>query len=304
MNVPTKTTLNRNKVILIICDGMRYDGIKEMGYLNSLCDNTNIGQRTVSVCDNPSVSRTNYTTLCTGIPALIHGITSNLVVEKPRTEKSIFSELTKNGQTTAVIGSSWFYDLFGKEKYLYLKHKEISPSDKEDISYGRFYRDDCPDSVDDSSEGLAHTFQTADLIIYKYTPDFVLIHVLTPDEIGHSKGIGKEYKVAINSIDGILGTTVPRWLSLGYDIMLTSDHGMDANQNHGGSKCDEMLSPLYLISKKGWGPLNGKMYHIQIAPLILNRLLPEKEYKEYMEYRNKLIKESGYKHADIDCIKT
>lgn len=235
MITPTKTTLNRNKVILIVCDGMRYDGIKEMGFLNSLCENANIGQRVVSIADNPTVSRTNYTTILCGVPALVHGITSNLVVEKPKTDRNVLNELIKNGKTTAIIGSSWFYDLFGNEKYSYLKHKEINKEDRyNSISYGRFYSDDSPDAVDDSSEGLAHTFQTADLIIYKYKPDFVLIHVLTPDEIGHEKGIGKEYNVAINAIDGVLGATVPRWLSLGYDIILTADHGMDSNHNHGG----------------------------------------------------------------------
>lgn len=298
--IPTKATLDRNKVILIVCDGMRADGIKEMGFLNSLCDNANIGQRTVSRADSPSVSRTNYATLLCSVPALVHGITSNLVVQKPQTDRNVLNELVKNGKTTAIIGSSWFYDLFGKEKYSYIKHKEINKEDMEhSISIGRFYRDDCPDSVDDSYEGLAHTFQTSDLIIHKYTPDFVLIHVLTPDEIGHSKGIGKEYKVAINAIDGILGACVPRWLSMGYDIVLTADHGMDDNQNHGGSKCDEMLIPLYVLSKKDWKPLDGKMYQIDIAAIILDRILPGNDFRAY---RDKLIRDSGYKHSEIDCL--
>jgi len=299
--IPTKATLDRNKVILIVCDGMRADGIKEMGFLNSLCENSNIGQRTVSRADNPSVSRTNYTALLTGTPSLVHGITSNLVVEKPRVERNILNELVKNDKTTAIIGSSWFYDLFGKEKYSYIKHKEITPQDAEhSITHGRFYRDDAPDSIDDTYEGLAHTFQTSDLIIYKYTPDFVLIHVLTPDEIGHAKGIGKEYKLAINAIDGILGATIPRWLGLGYDIVLTADHGMDENDNHGGSKCSEVLIPLYFLSKKDWKPISGKMHQIDVAPIILDRILPGNDFRAY---RDKLIQESGYKHSEIDCMK-
>src|SRR3990172_7109022 len=108
--IPTKPTLDKTKIIMILCDGMRADGIKEMGFLNSLCDNANIGQRTVSICDNPSVSRTNYECLLTGVPSLIHGITSNLITEKSKMPRNVFSELVKNGKTTAVVGSSWFYD--------------------------------------------------------------------------------------------------------------------------------------------------------------------------------------------------
>lgn len=301
-SVPTKTTLNRNKVILIICDGMRSDtAFNEFGYVNSLCFNSNIGKRTISVCDNPSVSRTNYETLCTGVPSLVHGVSSNLLTEKSKMSRNIFNELTKGGKTTAVVGSSWFYDLYGKEKYFYLKHKEINKHDSEPITWGRFFSDDCPDSVDDSSEGLAHTFQLADMIVYKYVPDFLLVHIMTPDNIGHSKGTGKEYSVAINSIDGACGAILPRWLELGYDIIITSDHGMDSNQNHGGSKCDEMLTPFFVLSKKGWDPLPEKMYHIYVAPMIIDRLLSGNDFREYC---NKLIKESAYKHAEIDCIKT
>ena len=299
--IPTKATLDRNKVILIICDGMRQDtAFNELGFVNGLCDNSNIGHRTISIADSPSVSKTNYTTLLCGVPSLIHGMTTNLMPGKPNVERNVFSELKKKDKTSAVIGSSWFYDLFGKEKYTYLKHKELYPSDNDMITWGRFFSDDCPDSVDEASEGLAHTFQLADMIVYKNVPDFVLIHVMTPDEIGHSKGIGKEYNVTVNAIDGVLGLVVPRWLELGYDIIITSDHGMDANQNHGGSKCDVVLTPFYILSKKGWNPLPEKMYHIEIALMIIDRILPGTDFRAY---RDKLIQESGYKHAKIDCIK-
>lgn len=299
--VPTPSTLNKHKVIMILCDGMRADtAFKEFGYVNSLCTNSNMGLKTISVADNPSVSRTNYETLHTGVPALIHGVTSNLIQGKSKMERNIFKELTKNGKTTAVVGSSWFYDLYGKDKYLYLTHKEINSENNEDITYGRFFSDDIPDALDKTSEGLGHTFQVADFIIYKYKPDYLLIHVMTPDDTGHDTGIGKEYANAVNNIDNVLGATIPRWFDLGYDVVITSDHGMDINHNHGGSKCDEMISPLYILSKKGWNPKLDKYRHIDVAPIVINRILPNSDFKTY---RDKLIKESNYKHSVSDCIK-
>ena len=299
LQVPTPSTLKQNKIIMILCDGMRADiAFKEFGYVNSLCNNSSIGSRSTSIVDNPSVSKTNYETLHTGVPSLIHGITSNLIPGKSKMDRNIFRELSKEGKTTAIVGSTWFYDLYGKDKYMYIKHKELNKEDGEDITYGRFFSDDIPDAVDDTSEGLCHTFQNSDFLIYKYNPDYLLIHVMITDDIGHSKGIGKEYSNAVSKIDSVLGATLPRWFELGYDVIITSDHGMDPNHNHGGSKCDEMLAPLYVLSKKGW-KVPDNTNHIDVTGLILDRLLPNNNFKEY---RDKLIQTSEYKHNN-GCIK-
>lgn len=270
--VPTSKTLNRNKIILILCDGMRADtAFEEFGYVNSICDD-GIGIKTISIVDNPSVSRTNYETLHTGVPSSIHGITSNLITTKSKMDNNVFKNLTKSGKTTAVVGSSWFYDLYGKDKYMYIHHKEINKEDNEDITYGRFFSDDVPDSYNSNIEGLAHTFQLSDLIIYKYKPDYLLIHLVTPDKIGHTKGIGKEYCNEISKIDSVLGATLPRWLDMGYDIIITSDHGMDSNHSHGSSKLEVTQAPLYIISKKNWKPDVNSCKHTDIMSLILNRI--------------------------------
>ena len=291
-----------NKVILIICDGMRADtAFQEFGYVNSLCDNTNIGVRLTSIVDNPSVSRTNYETLHTGVPALVHGITSNLLANKSKMERNIFSEVTKANKTTAVVGSSWFYDLYGKDKYLYLKHKEINKDDNEIITHGRFFSDDVPSEVDSSVEGLAHTFQISDFLLNKYHPDYLLIHVMTPDTVGHRDGVGKEYVKAVSHIDSVLGALVPRWLEMGYDIVITSDHGMDMNDNHGGSKCEVMRAPLYILSKNGWKPNQitpTEAKHIDIAPMIIERILGN---NSFATYRNKLLDDSGFHQSNKGC---
>lgn len=291
--VPTAEVLSKNKVIMIICDGMRADVSEEFGYVNSLCDN-NLGVKGLSFCDSPSVSRTNYATLSCGLPAIIHGITSNLVLNKSKV-RNIFTELAgnkNNKKTSAIVGSSWFYDLYGKDdKYNYIKHKEMNNDPGECINFARFFSDDIPKSIDSNVEGLAHTFQVADHLIYKYFPDYLLIHLITPDKIGHEKGIGREYRAEISMIDSILGATLPRWLGMGYDVIVTSDHGMSEHHNHGGSTCDVMQTPFYVLSKKGWKPSLDNMSHIDVAPLIIERILPDSDFRTY---RDKLISDSGY----------
>jgi len=272
MYVSTPVSIKNNKVITILCDGMRADTARdEMGYINSLCDG-DIGKRYISIVDNPSVSRTNYETLHTGVPSSVHGITSNLVLQKSKMENNIFRDVKKNGGTSACIASSWFYDLYGKEKYNYVKHKEINNDPTEDITYGRFFSDDIPTNVDNSCEGIGHIFQVSDFIIHKHTPTYVLIHIISTDKIGHEKGINSEYKNEVRRIDSILGAAVPRWFGLGYDIIITSDHGMDENNNHGGTKPCVTEAPLYILSKKGWKVDKNNFNHTDIAPMIMKRL--------------------------------
>lgn len=282
ISVPTSHSLKHNKVILIICDGLRADtAFKEMGYLNSVV-NYGQGVKGVSIVDNPSVSRTNYETLHTGVPAVVHGKTSNLVLGKSNMERNVFSEVKKNGGVTACVGSSWFYDLYGSDNYHYLKHKELNNENpNEVIMYGRFFSDDVPSSVDSNYEGLAHTFQTSDYVIYRYNPSYILIHILTTDYIGHDEGIGKNYHNEAGRIDAVLGATIPRWFDLGYDIIVTSDHGMNEHNSHGGSTCDVMKAPLYILSKKGWKPDIDGYHHIDIAPMIINRLVPNSDFDSY-----------------------
>ena len=56
MIVPTESSFKNNKIIMLLCDGLRNDtSLEEMGYLNSLC-NSGIGKRYVSIVDNPSFS--------------------------------------------------------------------------------------------------------------------------------------------------------------------------------------------------------------------------------------------------------
>jgi predicted AlkP superfamily pyrophosphatase or phosphodiesterase len=301
MLIPTLMTLKRKKIIMILCDGLRADTAQEQfGYINSLVDNGNVGIRTISIVDNPSVSRTNYETIHTGVPSLIHGITSNLVVEKSKMTRNIFKDITEAGGTTGVVGSSWLYSLYGKEDYLHYKHKELNKEDGEYITYGRFYSDDIPDEIKMNPEGIAHTLQMSNLILYKYHPDYLFIHLITPDIIGHHDGVGEKYNTEANRIDAALGVLVPHWLSAGYDIIITSDHGMDSDKNHGGKSCDVMKAPLYILSKKGWKPkLNDITYHTDLAPMILERLISDTDFRSYQE---SLISNSGYKKEGNDCI--
>jgi hypothetical protein len=59
-----------------------------------------------------------------------------------------------------------------------------------------------------------------------------------------------------------------------------------------------MKAPFYVLSKKGWKPNIENMSHIDVAPLIIERILPNNDYRLY---RDNLIRNSDYKH-ETSCI--
>jgi predicted AlkP superfamily pyrophosphatase or phosphodiesterase len=230
----------RNKVIFILCDGLRHDmAADQLGYIEALCHHGQ-GHRWTGYSDSPSVSKTNYETIVTGMPSLHHGFVSNLVQGKSQMKHNVFSEVKKHKGITACVGSNWFYDLYGKgAPFQSRKHKEINDKN-EIIQIGRY-----TSAEEVSSQDL---LETSDHIIHKYHPDFLLIHVQSIDHIGHTKGIGKEYNQDIEGLDELLGIYLPQWLKT-YTVIIGADHGMDPYESHGGATCDTMHIPVYILDK-------------------------------------------------------
>ena len=65
------------------------------------------------------------------------------------------------------------------------------------------------------------------------------------DLAGHRHG-GEStgYTFAARRLDQILAQALPRWHAAGYDLLLTSDHGMHADHWHGGALAVEREVPL------------------------------------------------------------
>ena len=78
-----------------------------------------------------------------------------------------------------------------------------------------------------------------------------------------------QYRRAVNRIDTILGVYLPIWLDMGYQIIVTSDHGMDDFGNHGGTMPEHREVPLFIFSD-GLTPHIGSqtVEQLQLAPLV------------------------------------
>ena len=72
------------------------------------------------------------------------------------------------------------------------------------------------------------------------------------DNAGHVHGgESSAYDFAARKLDMALALLLPHWLADGYDVVLTSDHGMHADRMHGGDTPAERAVPFVWVPSDG-----------------------------------------------------
>ncbi len=249
----------KNKVVLIILDGCRYDvAMEQMGFLNSLVEHKQ-AQLKKMVAEMPSNSRPLYEVIMTGQPMYKNEIYTNLVVQQSK-ELSIFELVKQAGGTTGVAGYFWMSELYNRAPYNILTDR-IQHDEAKLIQHGIFYSEDTyPDS---------HVFADANSIISTYEPDFMVVHSMNIDDIGHKyTALSREYMTQVNIADTIIGTIVPKWQKMGYQIIVTADHGMDDYGLHGGSLPQHREVPFYLLNNTTELSKETEISQLQLMPMI------------------------------------
>ncbi|MHC5267734.1 alkaline phosphatase family protein [Enterococcus sp. LJL98] len=226
------------KVAMILLDGCRYDlGIENLGYLMHLVEKKQATLYKVQG-ELPSVSRVCYEVLMTGTPAYENGITSNAIVRRSK-EESIFELVKQAGGTSAAAAYYWISQLYNDPNFNLVQDRFQSDSEQ-NIQHGIYYDDVYPDHCL-FSDGLH--------LAKKYQPDFLFLLPMTVDEYGHKfTGDSAEYREKIGMLDSIFATYLPLLIEEGYEIILTSDHGMDEFGHHGGTTSTVRDVPLFVIS--------------------------------------------------------
>ncbi len=253
------------KVILILSDGLRYDtAVEGMGYLGHLVEAKKASLFKV-FGEVPSMSRPTYETIHTGLPASEHGIVANSIVRLSN-KPNVF-QLAKNaGRVTAASAYSWFSELYNRAPYDTIDDKEVDDASLR-IEHGRFYtEDEYPD---------IEVFRTAALLVQRFMPDYLLVHPMGMDYHGEKYGSdSKEYRNHAIRQDMWLAPFLMEWGLLGYNILVTADHGMNKDGAHGGTTSEMREVPLYLIRQNvdEKGDAQQTISQLQIAPTILKLL--------------------------------
>lgn len=250
-----------NKTIFIICDGLRDDtAAQQMGFMEHLVE-TKRGARFTSQTLLPTVSKSSYETLHTGLAPIDHGITGNLVT-RPSRSNNLFRHVSGAGLTTIASAYYWIFELYVGHLYDPVRHSEhTNPSPP--IQHGSFYKSD---SMPDEEV----LYRGANLIS-NYEPNFALIHTMGLDFASHNHGSDSpQYRNAAIHQDQLLAALVPEWTEQGFTVVVTSDHGHSPDREHGGTGDDVRLVPLYFVPAyaRGLGLMPNVVSHLSVAPTI------------------------------------
>ena len=73
-------------------------------------------------------------------------------------------------------------------------------------------------------------------------------------------------------MDEMLAPFIPQWRAMGYEVIVTADHGQDARGHHGGRGELQQDAALYYFGAAE-GPAEDMVIdQLQLAPTILGRL--------------------------------
>lgn len=252
-----------SKVLLIICDALRDDiAGEQMGFLEGLVEDQKASRYTV-IASLPALSRPLYETIHTGVPPSEHGITSNLMSRRSHMP-NLFQLARDNNKTTAAAAYHWYSELYIHTPYDPVMDREVD-DETQLIQHGRFYYRDEHDD--------AELFLSGMMLLQRHLPDYLLIHPMGADHIGHKYGgTSAEYKNQVALQDQIIANFAQMVAQIGYTILITGDHGMNENKTHNG--IDVRYVPLYIITPEytGLGYTGETVSQLQIAPTICKLL--------------------------------
>jgi len=254
-----------DKTIFILLDACQYEaGIRNLGYLEHMAEYGQCARYKVRG-ELPSLSRPAYASLLTGLPVYRHGITYNGIRHTLSCD-SVFSLCKKAGGHTAAAVYSWHSELFNHGPFD-PQTDRIQLEGDGAIEKGIFYWDDnYPDS---------HVFADGEYLRKTYHPDFMMYHTMAVDEQGHLKGSESQaYETAIAQVSEQIAALMPEWLSEGWQVVITADHGMNRFGLHGGTDSDQRDTPLYIFSGKVKKGRFEDQYisQLNIAPLLCRLL--------------------------------
>ncbi len=254
-----------SRVILILSDALRYDAaVAGMGFLGHLVEARQASLYKV-IGELPSMSRPMYETIHTGVPVSEHGIVANYIVRRS-TMPNIFQAAKDAGKTTAAAAYYWFSELYNRAPFDRIDDREVDDENLL-IQHGRFYtQDDYPD---------IELFATAGMLVRRFSPDYLLIHPMGMDYTGEKYGADtSQYRNQAIYQDMWLAGLIAEWMQRGYSILVTGDHGINADRLHGGTTPEQREVPLFLIRPgvQGLGDTAQTLSQLQIAPTICRLL--------------------------------
>ena len=242
-----------NKVVLILVDGMRPDGMMACGHpeVEFLRANGKITLEAHTVM--PSVTLPCHMSMIHSVDPERHGVSTNTFTPMVRPITGLFEQLRKFEKKNA------FFYSWGELKDLY------KPSSLADCRFMSGQQHDWAKITDQLADAAAAYLQSD-------TPDFLFLYLGETDEVGHKYGwMSEEYLASVaHAFDAI--ERVRKALPEGYVLMVTADHG-GHDRIHGTDLPEDTTIPFLAY---GEGYTAGTVFEAvdikDIAPTIVKHL--------------------------------
>ncbi len=258
-----------NKVILVVVDGLKYStALGHCGFLEGQVESGK-ARRWRMRASLPSMSAPCYESIHTGLDPADHGITANSVLRPSRVD-NVFSLAQGKGRTTAAVAYSWFSVLYNAAPYDPVRDQETDDETKP-IQYGRFYDDAGRTDFHLGIPSDADLCAQVDRFITRHAPDYLLLHTLSCDSVGHVHGGSSwQYDRSATVVDSTLGKHLPAWRDAGYRVLVTADHGFTDCGYHGGTNDEVRDVAFYDIGHPDPGMSDAAVSQRAVAPTILS----------------------------------
>lgn len=260
------------KLLLIILDGVPWRNWRRLfGNLEGWVDS---GAARVwrhrSVL--PSISAACYASIHTGQAPQEHGCTGNgnvFYLNQP----DVFSETRKAGGITGAVAHSFWSEFFNRHPFDFVRDIEFDDPDNPAITHGRFHSMTGYGHDNQMTPSDVDLFATLTSLCLRHQLTYGLLHTCTLDSMGHRfhhESAKMDHACAV--MDEMLAPFIRRWQQMGYEIIVTADHGQDERGHHGGRGALQQEAALYYFGAADGPPHDSVIDQLQLAPTILSRL--------------------------------
>ena len=260
------------KLLLIILDGVPYrNWMRLFGNLEGWVKSGD-AQRFKMSSVLPSTSASCYASIHTGVSPQVHGVTGNDTIFR-LSQPDVFSQARKSDLITGAVTHSFWSEFFNRAPFDPLRDIEYDEPESHSINHGRFHTMTGYGQNNQMTPSDADLFATLTMLCQRFGLDYGILHTCTLDSMGHRfYHDSPEMDHACFMMDYMLAPWITKWRELGYQVIVTADHGQDARGHHGGHNPLQQDFALYYFGGAQAVEVDTPLDQLQLAPTILSLL--------------------------------
>ena len=260
------------KLLLIILDGVPYrNWVRLFGNLEGWVKSGD-AQRFIMSSVLPSTSASCYASIHTGVSPQVHGVTGNDTIFR-LSQPDVFSQARKSDLITGAVTHSFWSEFFNRAPFDPLRDIEYDEPESRSINHGRFHTMAGYGHTNQMTPSDADLFATLTMLCQRFGLDYGILHTCTLDSMGHRfYHDSPEMDHACFMMDYMLAPWITKWRDMGYQVIVTADHGQDARGHHGGHDPLQQEFALYYFGDAQADEVDTPLNQLQLAPTILSLL--------------------------------